>query len=285
MKFPVVLISFAFCFSISVVPANAQTCPTLSAGEKATLISEHLKTLKPSDDEIIVHRGHVFVYDYDHNVPKWTAWHVTQAYTDTPEREGRWYSMRQDRSIPSANRVSDSDYDNSGYHRGHLAPYFTSGGDRDGDGQDAEQETVDKYPVEDIDDACTVFAINYMSNMTPQLPELNSQNGSWYQLETLNRTAARDHGKEFHMIAGPIFTSASPEQICKRKKADGSCDSRAITVPDAFFKIVDDGASRTGYIFFQKAQVSTNGCMPNQSPSDCIAPISEIEALTGLTLN
>lgn len=264
-------------------PATAQTCPVLTNAQETALISEHLGTLRPSGDAIIAHRGHVYAYDFANNMPKWTAWHVTQAYTDTPKREKHWYRMAQDKALPKANQVSSGDYTGSGYHRGHLAPYFTSGGDRDGDGQDAEFENKEDFPIEDIDDACTVFEINYMSNMTPQLPNLNSQNGSWYQLETLNRNAAKS-GAEFHMIAGPIFTSASPKVICRSKNADGSCEGRAITIPDAFFKIVNDGVSRTGYIFFQDTKVSTNGCMPSQTPVDCVAPISEIEALTGLTL-
>lgn len=275
------LLSAVVSFSFS---SSAQTCPDLSEPQKAALLEEHLGSLRPSEDEIIVHRGHVFVYDHENNVPKWTAWHVTQAYTDTPKRKKHWYKMGRDTALPKANRVTSSDYTGSGYHRGHLAPYFTSGGDRDGDGMDAEFEDQEGFPVEDIDDACTVFEINYMSNMTPQLPNLNSQNGSWYQLETLNRIAARDDGREFHMIAGPIYTSADPKVICRKKAEDGTCKGRSITVPDAFFKIVDDGSSRTGYIFFQEEKVSSSGCMPSQSPDQCVASISEIEAITGLDL-
>ncbi|UTW59047.1 DNA/RNA non-specific endonuclease [Kordiimonas sp. SCSIO 12603] len=263
---------------------QAEDCPALTASQKAKLIDEHLNGLKPSDDEIIVHRGHVFAFDYQNNVPRWTAWHVKPSYTDTPKREKHWYKMAQDKSLPKANRVTSSDYTGSGYHRGHLAPYFTSGGDRDNDGMDAEFENLDTFPIEDIDDACTVFEINYMSNMAPQLPELNSQNGSWYQLETLNRIAAREHGKEFHIISGPIFTSSKPKTICRKKNTDGSCKSREIAVPNAFFKVVDDGVTSKGYVFYQHQKTSDYGCLPKQNPEECIVPISVIEDLTTLTL-
>ena len=265
----------------------ADGCPTLDATQQASLIQEHLGTIRPSADDIFVRHGHVYAYDYAHNVPKWTAWHVTKEYTDTPKREKHWYKMAQDKALPSANRVSKGDYTNSGFHRGHLAPYFTSGGDRDHDGMDAEFENKEDFPVEDIDDACTVFEINYMSNMTPQLPELNSQNGSWYQLETLNRLAAKGSGQEFHMIAGPIYTSATPEVICKIKNADGSCKSRQVAVPDAFFKIVKTNGNTTAYLFHQRKRISAGGCEmePKLSPDNCIVPIADVEALTGLTLH
>ena len=282
-KFHIYLTCILYFVFSSINLQASPSCPVLSSSDEQALINEHLGSIRPSNEPIIVHRGHIFSYDYEHNVPKWTAWHVTQAYTDTPKRKKHWYKMAQDKALPKENQVTSSDYTGSGYHRGHLAPYFTSGGDRDKDGKDAEYENQPDFPIEDIDDACTVFEINYMSNMTPQLPELNSQNGSWYQLETLNRKAAKA-GQEFHIIAGPIFTSATPEIICKPKSSDGSCKKRAITVPDAFFKIVKSAGERTGYIFFQTGKISTHGCLPSETPQACIAPISEIESLTGLTL-
>lgn len=280
-----ILIGLLITLGFSSVQA-VDSCPAIDATHQTALIQEHLGTTRPSADTIFVRRGHVYAYDFAHNVPKWTAWHVTKAYTDTPERKKHWYSMGQDKSLPVANRVSKGDYTNSGFDRGHLAPYFTSGGDRDGDGMDAEFENKPDWPIEDIDDACTVFEINYMSNMTPQLPDLNSRNGSWYQLETLNREAAKESDQEFHIIAGPIYASATPEVICRAKNADKSCKSREVAVPDAFFKIVKSRGQITAYLFHHRNRISPGGCemMPKLSPENCVVPIADIEVLSGLTL-
>jgi transposase len=72
-----------------------------------------------------------------------TAWHVVPEYLDTPKRKGRWANFRTDPDI--ANPVEDDDYngllEDFDIARGHIAPYFISGGDRDDDGKDAEIET------------------------------------------------------------------------------------------------------------------------------------------------
>lgn len=110
-------------------------------------------------------------------MPRWVAYHVTPEYRDVPPREGQFETYRSDPDIDG--EAGDDEYTgyfaSRGYARGHLAPYATMGGDRDNDGELAE---------DDEDDAQTVLEANYMSNMSPQHQgAFNGVGGIWYELE------------------------------------------------------------------------------------------------------
>ena len=91
-----------------------------------------------------------------------------------------WGKFRDDLNIMG--EATEKDYKNKfstwrNYAKGHLAPYFTFGGDRDNDGTTAAEG--------DDDDAKTVHEIMYMSNMAPQhYYNFNGSSGLWYKLET-----------------------------------------------------------------------------------------------------
>ncbi|MBO6544074.1 MAG: DNA/RNA non-specific endonuclease [Alphaproteobacteria bacterium] len=120
------------------------------------------------------------------------------------------------------------------YACGHLAPYFVFGGDGDSDGIDSEIE--EDLKVEDIDDACTVFETNYMTNIAPQLHNsLNGLGGPWYKVETLVRDLAK-LGQEIHVLAGTIFgdasikTAGNPNDNRPTQSASRICFGRLLSV-------------------------------------------------------
>src|SRR3546814_13073466 len=76
--------------------AQAEQCPPLSQTKRNQLIKEHVYGGAPSTGAIFVRRGYVTVYDAEHRVPYWTAWHVTPDYLKPPHRTGRWSSFRTD---------------------------------------------------------------------------------------------------------------------------------------------------------------------------------------------
>ena len=164
----------------------------------------------PTDNPYLVRNAYLIEYDLEHRTPRWVAYHVKQEYLDRPPREGQWDDFRDDPDIEGEAR--DSEYDGAfsgpgNYARGHLVPYYVSGGDRDSDGTDAEDG--------DADDAETVFEIMYMSNIAPQHHyEFNGSGGLWYGLETYVRnTLLKKQGRDVWVFAGCIYGPGAYDEI------------------------------------------------------------------------
>jgi DNA/RNA endonuclease G (NUC1) len=253
-----------------------------SAAEESRI--EHLYGGAPDDAEIHARRAYVFAYNGAFKVPQWAAWSATKEFRDTPKRKKRWKTLRTDPLLPD---VKARDYrgwfdTTENYARGHIVPYFISGGDRDNDGMDAEFE--ENLRVEDEDDACTVFEINAMSNIAPQFhTRFNGQPGVWWLLETHVRSML-DHGREFQLFAGTIFLDDVEVRKIGRKDAPETWD---IGVPHGFFKIVIDPAREQAIGFlFDHAGDLASGCNIDDAsvagPAHCIRDITQIEAATGL---
>lgn len=246
-------------------------------------LAEHLFGGRPDKSPMFIRRAYVMAYDHNHHVPHWAAWHAAPEYRDTPRRTSRWSRFRTD---PEFNDVNDSDYAGwfntpGNYARGHLVPYFIAGGDRDHDGMDAEYEgTLD---IEDADDACTVFEVNALSNITPQFHRrFNGESGLWYQLEAAVRTQL-DHGYAYYLFAGTLFLQDKPVlRIGNRKKPESEWQ---IGVPHGFFKLVIDAQKEqaVAFLFDHQADLPA-GCDIDQvtDPADCIVPLSTLENATGL---
>lgn len=260
--------------------ARGQSCPALSEDDKAALSAEHLFGGPPSPriigGTILIRRGYATEYDAARRVPRWTAWHATPAYLDTPKRKGRWARFRTDPDVGNPVRKNDYNglFDAFDLARGHIVPYFIAGGDRDGDGMDAEIETADNLPVEDIDDACTVFEINYMSNIAPQLHgNFNGAGGLWFALETAVRKDIVGGGKAIHIIAGTVFGDADIDKV--GPDAD-------IQVPHMFYKILIADAGAVPFLFVHTAKIGSKGCPLDAALESCIVTVGDIEAVTGL---
>lgn len=114
------------------------------------LIEEHVLLGMPGSEEIHVRNGYVLSYDSTRRVPRWVAFHVTPTYRDTPKRDGRWEDFRNDPDIagePDEDEYNGLYYSERNYARGHMAPYAVMGGDRDGDGELAEEDDYDELTV------------------------------------------------------------------------------------------------------------------------------------------
>jgi len=261
---------------LAVGDAQAQSCPPLSEDEKTALSAEHLFGGPPSPGTILIRRGYVTEYDTARRVPRWAAWHAAPAYLRPPKREGRWARFRTDPDV--ANPVRKADYNGLfaafDLARGHIVPYFIAGGDRDGDGQDAENETAHNLPVEDIDDACTVFEINYMSNVAPQLHStFNGAGGLWFALETKVRKNIVKAGRPLHIIAGTVFGDPKVRKV----GPDGD-----IHVPHMFYKILIAEAGAVAFLFVHEARIGPMGCALDAVLESCIVTVGDIEAVTRL---
>ncbi len=282
------LIRMSGVFSVMLLasaPASALTlddCIPLNNDLKAASLEEHLFGGAPDTGDLIVRRGFVLGYDEDRRVPAWAAWRAIKDYRDTPSRKSRWKTFRTDDLVSD---VTTDDYigwfdSDDNFARGHIVPYYISGGDRDHDGEDAEIEST--LAVEDDHDACVVFEINSMINIAPQYHDrFNGQPGVWWKLETDVRQMI-DDGRSFNVLAGSVFKNDQAIQKIGPINDDTQWD---ISVPHGYFKIVVDveNLSAVGFLFDHQGDLA-KGCDIDQInwPSECVRPINDIEEATGL---
>lgn len=246
-----------------------ENCSDPTAAEARRLVDLHVYGGAPSGEGLLVRRGYVAVYDENYRIPRWTAWQAIPDYRRTPARTGKWNAFHPD--VDVQNPVVHADYDGlaataRNLARGHIAPHFISGGDRDSDG---------RLAVRDIDDACTVFEINLMSNVTPQMQNsFNGSGGEWGRLEGRIRRALT-RGQSFHIIAGPILND-DPVLVGPH---------RDIALPAMFFQIViSDDDEVVPFLFGHPSTLDGAGCVlrRTQPLTNCISTIADIERLTGL---
>ncbi len=79
---------------------------------------------------------------------------------------------------------------------GHIVPYFVAGGDLDHDGLRA---------ADDLDDAWTVYEVNYLSNDARQFQRsFNGAGGLWYQKTRIRRNIV-GAGTPIHVSARTVY--------------------------------------------------------------------------------
>ncbi len=249
-------------------------CNLLTAKQEVSLLETHTYGGAPSTNSVLIRRGYVTEFDEKHRIPRWAFWLEEPDYRWTPTRSGRWASFREDPDIE--NPVNDDDYDGlfetpDNFARGHLTPYYISGGDRDYDGDYAV--TNNGKTLDDPYDACTVYEINYMSNITPQYHRnFNGSGGLWYELESTLRDLV-DSGHVFHVVAGTIFSESDIQYV--GPKSD-------IGVPDMFYKIIITDDAAIPFLFAHRKRLSSEACRLSEQLEDCITTIVEIEKWSGL---
>ena len=243
--------------------AQAQNC-ALMPSQGAAAQMEHLFGGQPSSGSVLVRRAYVTQYDPVHRMPRWSAWEAEPDNLHPPARAGQWATFRTDPDVTSPVRTQD--YTGVGaaqMARGHIVPYFMSGGDRDHDGSRAPNDPYDN---------CTIYEVNYMTNVAPQLNALNGTSGTWNKLETRVRDDLVGGGLTIHIIAGPVFGDAPVQYI----------GNGGIPIPHMFFQILVTPYGVVPFLFVHTAQLGSSGCELDAVLEACIVAISDIEALTGL---
>ncbi|MDD3462227.1 MAG: DNA/RNA non-specific endonuclease [Sulfurospirillaceae bacterium] len=142
--------------------------------------------------------------------------------------------------------ITSSDYTNSGYDRGHMAPNHAISSLY---GKEAQKETF------------------LMTNIVPQKPSLNQK--LWQRLEEIELYTFAPKFKDLWVYTGPLFSSKTV-----RLKS-----SFWVEVPDAFYKIYvgvgKDGALSTiSFIIPQNAK-------PNDKLEKYVSTIDEAERRSG----
>lgn len=151
-------------------------------------------------DQIITHTAYTLSYNKTYQIANWVAYELTADETVPVVK-------RNDKFVPdpllTSCSVSNADYKNSGYHRGHLAPA-------------ADMEYSQQTMIESF----------YLSNMSPQTPKFNQ--GIWSKLEKQLRQWAVDNNA-IYVVTGTVLTKGLP-----------TIGSNRITVPALFYKVILD---------------------------------------------
>lgn len=214
-----------------------QKAPEAETGLSLNL--EIPKTIKKREEIVIKHLGYTVSYNDFYKTPNWVAWELTRKETEGDE--GRTNKFLPDPELPEP-RVVTSDYTNSGYDRGHMAPAA--------DMKWSKQAMKESF---------------YMSNICPQNQKLNRDD--WGDLEESCRKWADKYGT-IYIACGPIYDSKSPKRIGKNR----------VAVPDRFFKVVlvynRKNPMAMGFLFENKAN--------HQNLKNYMVTVDKVEEETGL---
>lgn len=150
-------------------------------------------------NQVIEHMGYTVSYNQSMLIPNWVAYVLDIYGVRGDVKRTDNFCLDPDIIGPQAEL---SDYRNSGYDRGHMAPA--------GDMKWSSQAMEESF---------------YLSNMCPQLHNLN--NGDWKELEELLRTLTDTYPK-LYIVSGPIVEKKNPKTI----------GANRVVVPDKFFKAV-----------------------------------------------
>lgn len=145
-----------------------------------TVTSVHLSLGNPSnaagdpDNYLLVKPQYALSYNNSTRIPNWVSWQLNQSWLGKVPRRN---DFRPDESLPPGwYQVVPSDYNNSGFDRGHMTP------------------SADRSNNQDNNSATFL-----MTNILPQAPDNNQ--GPWAELEVYCRELARQ-GQELYIVAG-----------------------------------------------------------------------------------
>ena len=195
--------------------------------------------VKSVKSQIIGHLGYTVSYNEQRRNPNWVAYELTAK--EVAGQESRGDDFVKDPQV-IGRQADDSDYRNSGWDRGHLAPA-------------ADMKWSPEAMAESF----------YMSNISPQNNNLNR--GVWKQIEEKVRDIAVEYGSVI-VVTGPVFTT---------KKGLGSIGKNRVLIPNAFYKVllVDNGGYET--IGFYCENIAGKKAL-----SSYVMSVDQIEEITGI---
>ncbi len=167
---------------------------------------------------LIEHTYYTLSYSSTHRQAEFSYYYLSPASIQGGQE--RTDDFRIDPKVKS-NPVKSTDYQGSGYDRGHLCPA--------------------------ADMALNLTAMSetfYMSNMSPMAPSFNR--GIWSKLEDWVRDAALQEGGLF-VVTGPVLS-----------KSCGYINS-SITIPCSYYKIVFKGGSNPKILGFLLSNAGASG--------------------------
>jgi len=235
-------------------------------------IDEHCPWGLPSTQDLLIRTGYITSYDEDRRIPLWSAYHLEPEYRKTPQRKNRFSTFRKDREVE--NGVITEEYigliSTRGFARGHLAPFFVMGGDRNGNGKLAD---LDKT-ISDEEDEKTIFEANLMTNIVPQHHSaFNGPGGIWFKVETYIRSQLVDVEElDVWVVAGCVLGP---------KKMETTGKNQDIEVPPAYFQIIAVKETEVDFPMVA-AFLLPHHRVKHGEIQDYMVSVDVLEALTGL---
>ena len=216
-------------------------------GKSSTLEknTEHVKDIDPSNiptsNELIKHKYYMLGYNENTKQPNWVSYTLTKQMLQNKKYK-RTDDFRPDPLVKTGS-AELSDYQKSGYDRGHLCP--------------AADMAFNKKAMSET---------FYLSNMSPQKPDFNR--GIWKTLEEKVRTWAVKFDK-IYVVTGPIFYKN------KKHKKIGSDN---VEIPDAFYKVIlvynGSNSQAIGFVLQNKGS--------NKRLIYFSMPVDNVERITGI---
>lgn len=226
----ILLTLIAFVFHISVAIAG----PIEDCKEYSIL------GIPGQQGELMCRKGFLMAHSPVHKTPLWVIEHLT-----AEKAEGklpRYNKFKADPDLKTENRAELSDYNNSGYDRGHMAPAADMKWD-----QTAMTECF------------------YLSNMVPQVGK-DMNRGIWKELEEHIRTWAMNR-TSIYVFTGPIYNGVVNKTIGKNK----------VTVPTQLYKVVYDPQKNEAISF-----IMPNEEIKDKDMLKYVVTVREVEEKTGL---
>jgi endonuclease G len=166
---------------------------TMGIPSKATRDAQNANDYLIDDNQ----RPYALSYNNSKRIPNWVSWQLNKSWLGTVPRSN---DFRADTTLPKGwYQVKSSDYNGSGYDRGHMAPSADRG-----------------------KDIATNSATFLMTNIVPQTPDNNRD--VWESLESESRRLA-NLGKELYIIAGGLGEK-------------GTLGAAKISIPASTWKVI-----------------------------------------------
>lgn len=227
-------------------PSAEISAPATEASDGRTVVRSTLdysaleQVVLPADisNYDIKYTGFNVAFNPEKHQPNYVSWILTADKTDGP------YSRNDVSFVPDENVkgcATLSDYRNSGFDRGHMAP--------------AADMKWSKQAMADC---------HLLTNMCPQDKRLNS--GAWATVEKNARRWVQKHGT-LVIVAGPVLSDDMPRTIGKS----------VIPVPERFFKVIvaPEADPPLGIAF-----IMPNGYIEGGAQAT-VASIDQVEQITG----
>jgi endonuclease G, mitochondrial len=189
---------------------------------------------------LLCRKGYLLSHDPARKTPVWVIEHLTRG--KAKGTVARSDDFQADLDLDKGKRAELSDYQGSGYDRGHMAP-----------AADMSWDTQ------------AMFESFYLSNMVPQVG-IGMNRGIWAALENRVRKWVLERG-ELYVYSGPIYAGKEAETI----------GGNHVAVPGFLFKVVLDPGQKEAIAVIMPNQKLKTEDMPRY-----LVSVREVEKQTGL---